>query len=49
MLPANTTSTIYAALRREIMSGRYAPGDQLKEERIAETMAVSRTPVRAAL
>ena len=46
---ANATDTIYAALRREIMSGRHAPGDQLKEERIAETMAVSRTPVRAAL
>ena len=48
-LPANATNTIYAALRREIMAGRHAPGDQLKEERIAETMAVSRTPVRAAL
>ena len=46
---ANATDTIYATLRREIMSGRHAPGDQLKEERIAETMAVSRTPVRAAL
>jgi DNA-binding GntR family transcriptional regulator len=45
----NATDTIYAALRREIMSGRHAPGAQLKEERIAEAMAVSRTPVRAAL
>jgi DNA-binding GntR family transcriptional regulator len=45
----NATNTIYAALRREIMAGRHAPGDQLKEERIAEAMAVSRTPVRAAL
>jgi len=46
---ANATNTIYAVLRRELMAGRHAPGDQLKEERIAEAMEVSRTPVRAAL
>lgn len=47
--PANATDAIYTALRRAIMSGRHAPGSQLKEERIADDMAVSRTPVRAAL
>jgi DNA-binding GntR family transcriptional regulator len=43
------TENVYAMLRRRIMAGYYAPGMQLKEEHIAEEMAISRTPVRSAL
>ncbi len=46
---SNATDSTYASIRRAIMSGRYAPGTQLKEEYLAEIMGVSRTPVRAAL
>ncbi|KAB2896243.1 MAG: GntR family transcriptional regulator [Burkholderiaceae bacterium] len=43
------SDTLYADLRRRLMSGYYAPGAWLREEHIAEEMKVSRTPVRAAL
>lgn len=43
------TDSLYAELRRRIMSGVYPPGARLREEHIAEEMQVSRTPVRAAL
>ncbi|XAH22327.1 GntR family transcriptional regulator [Xylophilus sp. GW821-FHT01B05] len=43
------TDSLYAELRRRIMSGVYPPGSRLREEHIAEEMQVSRTPVRAAL
>ncbi len=43
------SDTLYADLRRRLMSGHYAPGARLREESIAEEMKVSRTPVRAAL
>jgi DNA-binding GntR family transcriptional regulator len=46
---SNTAENIYAALRRQIMAGSFAPGAQLKEEHLAQGMGVSRTPVRAAL
>jgi len=46
---SNATDSTYASIRRAIMAGRYPPGTQLKEEHLAETMGVSRTPVRAAL
>jgi len=46
---SSATDSLYATIRRRIMAGHYAPGTQLKEERLAEEMAVSRTPVRAAL
>jgi DNA-binding GntR family transcriptional regulator len=36
-------------IREQILSGRYAAGSHLKEERIAEEAEVSRTPVREAL
>ncbi|GGE40588.1 GntR family transcriptional regulator [Agaricicola taiwanensis] len=45
----SATDHVYDTLRRQIMAGRYAPGVQLKEEQIAESLSVSRTPVRAAL
>ncbi len=40
---------VYLALRRLIIEGRYAPGARLVEERIAQDLGVSRTPVRQAL
>lgn len=46
---AKVTDSLYAELRRRIMSGFYAPGQHLREKHISEEMQVSRTPVRAAL
>ena len=46
---ARISDTLYADLRRRLMSGFYAPGAKLREEHIAEEMQVSRTPVRVAL
>ena len=37
-----------AQIRREIVSGRFAPGQRLHEQRIAEALGVSRGPVREA-
>jgi DNA-binding GntR family transcriptional regulator len=39
----------YAHIRREIVEGRYRPGQRLIEQRIAEQFSLSRTPVREAL
>lgn len=39
----------YEVVRNEIIEGTYAPGDRITESEIAETAAVSRTPVREAL
>ncbi len=39
----------YEFLKKQILSGCYVAGAQLKENQIAEDMQVSRTPVRAAL
>lgn len=36
-------------IRRRILLGDYSPGEHLKEERLAEDLEVSRTPVRQAL
>lgn len=40
---------VYEVLRRGILAGEYAPGESLQESRMAETLRVSRTPVREAL
>ena len=39
----------YEAVRGKIIDGNFAPGDRITEAEIAETAAVSRTPVREAL
>ncbi len=39
----------YATIREKIISGELAPGDQLREEALAEICGVSRTPVREAM
>lgn len=40
---------IYDALHRQIIAGKYSPGDWLRQEDIATQMGVSMTPVREAL
>jgi DNA-binding GntR family transcriptional regulator len=40
---------IYDALHRQIIAGKYSPGDWLRQEDIATSMGVSMTPVREAL
>lgn len=40
---------VYEHLKSAILSGRLNPGEKLTEERLAKTLAVSRTPVREAL
>lgn len=39
----------YQFIRGEIMAGSLAPGEQLREEALAEACGVSRTPVREAM
>jgi len=39
----------YELLKQRVIPGTYAPGAQLKEEHIARELAISRTPIRAAL
>jgi DNA-binding GntR family transcriptional regulator len=39
---------IFDALHRQIIAGKYAPGDWLRQEEIASQMGVSMTPVREA-
>ncbi len=47
--PAPLYRQVYALLRRQILEGKYSPGEVLHESRMAESLAVSRTPVREAL
>lgn len=46
---AGTSDKAYATLKQRVVGGTYAPGEQLKEEHLARELAISRTPVRAAL
>jgi GntR family transcriptional regulator of vanillate catabolism len=46
--PTRTISTI-DELRAAVLAGRYVPGERLQEIRLAESLGVSRTPVRIAL
>ena len=39
----------YEVIREAIIMNRFKPGDILSEERLAEELAISRTPVRSAL
>lgn len=40
---------VYERLRQAILKGRLQPGDRLVERKLAEQLAVSRTPVREAI
>ena len=40
--------TAYQAIKEAILSGTFAPGEPLIEEQIAESLNISRTPVREA-
>lgn len=46
---AAAADNAYEILKQRVVGGLYAPGAQLKEEPIAHELALSRTPVRAAL
>ncbi|MET0937206.1 MAG: GntR family transcriptional regulator [Luteibacter sp.] len=48
-ITSSAADKAYEALKQQVVGGRYAPGEQLKEEHIARELAISRTPVRAAL
>jgi DNA-binding GntR family transcriptional regulator len=39
----------YRLIRGEILAGNLSPGEQLREEQLAESCGVSRTPIREAL
>lgn len=43
------TDRVYTTLRRKIVSGELSSDMQIKEAHLAETLSVSRTPVRAAI
>jgi DNA-binding GntR family transcriptional regulator len=49
MQKASVISKAYATIRADIIAGRHLPGAHLREEQLAEAIAVSRTPVREAL
>ncbi|WP_213452181.1 GntR family transcriptional regulator [Rhizomonospora bruguierae] len=46
---ANLSELSVGALRRAIVSGSLAPGEVLRDRQLAESLGVSRTPVREAL
>lgn len=45
----STREKTYEHLKSNIFAGRFAPGERLAEEHLAEELGVSRTPVREAL
>lgn len=42
-------SRVFHIIREDILSGKYAPNEELREKSIGEELGVSRTPVREAL
>ncbi len=46
---SRASENAYRFIRAEILSGALAPGEQLREEQLADACGVSRTPVREAL
>ncbi len=47
--PQTVAEEVYRHLRRELLSGELEPGQWLREQELAESLAVSRTPVREAV
>jgi DNA-binding GntR family transcriptional regulator len=48
-LPRKAGTAATELIREAIIDGRLAPGERLKEEKIAQELGISRTPVREAL
>jgi DNA-binding GntR family transcriptional regulator len=46
---AKAVERAYQIVRQGILDGRFAPGERLKEEELAQEIGVSRTPIREAL
>jgi DNA-binding GntR family transcriptional regulator len=46
---ASLPEFVYRELRKAILNGRFAPGQMLRQEEVAGTMGVSRSPLREAL
>src|SRR5699024_10544337 len=46
---SQTADRVYSDLHREILNGKRMAGSRVREEEVAETYGVSRTPVREAL
>jgi DNA-binding GntR family transcriptional regulator len=44
-----SVDTVYMQLRQAILHGEIAPGDELSQVRLAQSLGVSRTPLREAL
>ena len=42
------TSRVFHRIEKDILDGTYQPGQSLTENRLCETLGVSRTPVREA-
>lgn len=40
---------VYEAIKKDILCGKYAPGDVLNERPLSEELGISRTPIREAL
>jgi DNA-binding GntR family transcriptional regulator len=48
-VPVPIREKVYSVIRNHILNGRLTPGERLKENRLAEEIKTSRTPVREAL
>jgi DNA-binding GntR family transcriptional regulator len=46
--PGSLVDTVYDALITGLRNGHYKPGDRLREDELAQSLGVSRTPVREA-
>lgn len=47
--PPRSADDVYTAIKDAVTSGQYGPGQYLREEQLAKSLGVSRTPVREAL
>ncbi|HXF62111.1 MAG TPA: GntR family transcriptional regulator [Caldilineaceae bacterium] len=43
------TDTVYTLLREQILSGRFAPGERLHVDALAQQLHISQTPIKGAL
>ncbi|WP_233836258.1 GntR family transcriptional regulator [Paraburkholderia sp. ZP32-5] len=48
-LPARSPDDVYLAIKQSLADSRYGAGQYLREEQLAKSLGVSRTPVREAL